>query len=287
MLRREKLKFLRKRIDLQGMGLELGPHVDPMFRKSRGDRVRYLETRSTAKLREIMQNSGRDPALVEEIDFVLNRDQTLSENTQGTLFDWVASSHVLEHIPDFVDHLTNVSSVLKDGGVYAAIIPDRNFCFDCLKPPTSLGEVLQAHLEQHKRPSIASNIDELRYGVRPEGIRVGGWTKEQAKGAMIPKFPGWEARVRAILKEGGSETRPDLWVGHSWRFDPVSFCRILADLARLELTSLQLTELKPTYNMDFIAILKKGAGVDIPAMEQLTQAVAADYQPPRYTSVAP
>lgn len=281
MPRRHKVAFLRDRIDLDGLGLELGPHVDPMFRKSRGVRVRYLETRSTETLRASMVAQGRDPALVEEIDYLLNRDQSLSQMTEGTLFDWVASSHVLEHIPDFVGHLAEVGSVLKPGGIYAAIVPDRNLCFDCLKPAASLGAVLQAHLEKRKIPDVASNIDELRLGVRPEGISVGGWTPAEASGALKPKFPGWEARVRAILDAGLDEDRPDLWAGHSWRFDPVAFAQILADLARFDLTPLHLVELVPTYHMDFIAILKKGP-VDGAAMEALAQDVAAQYDPPRY-----
>lgn len=283
MLRRAKLAFLRERINTGGLGLEIGPHVDPMFRKSRGDRVRYLETRSTGDLRQAMRAAGRDPAIVEDIDYVLDRGQTLAENVGGTKFDWVASSHVLEHIPDFVGHLHDVASVLKPGGVYAAIVPDRNFCFDCLKPQASLGEVLQAHLERRQVPSVASNIDELRYGVRPEGIKIGGWTADQAGGRLVPKFPGWQARVRAILETGGQEARPDLWAGHSWRFDPVGFTQILADLARLDLLPLHLAELKPTYNMDFIAILKLGEAVNAAAIDALCQRLALEYRPPDYT----
>ena len=54
MNRKAKLKFMRQRVDLNGIGLELGPHVDPMFRKSKGDAVKYLETRSTEQLREFL-----------------------------------------------------------------------------------------------------------------------------------------------------------------------------------------------------------------------------------------
>jgi len=284
MRRREKLEFLRERIDLTGEGLELGPNVNPMFRKSQGFRVNYLETRSTEELRQSMLAVGRDPALVEEIDFVLDRGRTLAENTSGKMFEWVASSHVLEHIPDFVGHLAQVASVLKQWGVYAAIVPDRNLCFDCLKPQASLGEVLQAYMECRQLPSLASNIDELRYGVRPEGIKVGGWTIEDANANLVPKHPGWASRVRAILKAGNNERRPDLWVGHSWRFDPASFSHILADLGRLDLTPLQLIELKPTYNMDFIAILRKQP-IDVTAMDRITQTVVSSYHPPQYRSV--
>jgi len=286
--RNEKISFLSERVNLDGIGLELGPHVAPLFRKSRGARVKYLETRPTEDIRAAMVKAGRDPSIVEDIDFVHDFDKDLSENVGGETFDWVASSHVLEHIPNFVGHLNDVRAVLREGGIYAAIVPDRNLCFDCLKSPSTLGDVVQAHLENRRYPTIASNVDELRYCVRPEGIKVGGWTVPQAGGALVAKYPGWEVRVRGILAAvTAGKARPDLFSGHSWRFDPVSFAQILADLCRLDLIGMQLTELVPTYNMDFIAILKKVPAVAPGAVAQIGRLVAEEYDPPRYPQALP
>ncbi len=285
MKRNDKIELLRQWVDSAGSGLEIGPHIDPMFRKSAGEAVKYVETRTTEELRAFMEKEGRDPDLVEEIDYLFHQGQPLAETVRGESFDWVASSHVLEHIPDFVGHLNEVRDVLKDGGVYAVIVPDRYLCFDCLKPPSSLGEVLQAHMEKRQVPTIASNIDELRYGARPKGIKVGGWRMPEASRGLSLKYPGWRERVRNILNSDGGETRPEIRMGHSWRFDPVSFAQILADLSSLELIGLQLVHLQATYNTDFVAVLKRVPQIDTEDVVRIGQAVDEEYDPPQYPNV--
>ena len=105
-----------------------------MFRRSQGINVRYVETRDGDTLRALVKEQGGDPSIVEDIDYVLERGKTLAEHAPGETFDWVTSSHVIEHIPDFLGHLKEVEEVLTPSGVYGLIVPDMNVTTP-LEPP--------------------------------------------------------------------------------------------------------------------------------------------------------
>ena len=47
-------------------------------------------------------------------------------------FDYVLSSHCVEHQPDLILHFKNVEKLLKKQGYYFLIIPDKRYCFDAL-----------------------------------------------------------------------------------------------------------------------------------------------------------
>ena len=280
MNREQKIEIIRSFLNMSGMGLELGPHVNPMFRKSKGDPVRYLESRTTDELRALMVSQNRDPSIVEDIDYILQRGTALREMVNSTKFDWVVSSHVIEHIPDFVSHLNEVASVLRGGGVYALLVPDRNYCFDCLKPATTLGAVIEAHLMKRQCGSVASMVDEWRYAVRPEGVTVGGWGSEATGRRLVQKYSNWLAQVRRAIKNGGSEATN--WFGHQWHFDPVNFSDIVADLIDLDLIQMEIIFLKPTYHMDFIALFRKTGNPNAENVRVVGGAVKSAYRKPNY-----
>lgn len=283
MRRQDKIDILRSQLSKDGPGLELGPHVNPMFRKSNGCNVAYLEARTTEQLRELMLRQGRDPALVEDIDFILQRDKRLPELVRGRTFDWVASSHVIEHIPDLVRHLQDVSAVLEDGGHYVLIVPDKNYCFDCLKPASSLGSVIEAYLLRRQTGSIESMVNEWRYAVRPQGVNVGGWNRRQAALPLDPKYENWISLVKGAVRNGSRGA--DNWYGHYWRFAPPIFADIMADLIDLDLIDLEVAYLLPTHDMDFLARMTKMAKPDAARARRIAHNVARDYRPPSYPRV--
>ncbi len=281
MKRPEKIKALSEHLNLDGPGLELGPHVEPMFSRRAGYNVKYLETRDTETLREVMVKEGRDPDIVQEIDFVLQRRVPLVENTGGETFDWVASSHVVEHIPDFIGHLGEVRDALNPGGAYAMIVPDRNYCFDCLKPATSLGDVIEGHVTKDRRGAIAGVVDEFRYGVLPKGVRIGGWTRRQSRRKLVHKYPDWKERLQRVLDNDFAIVNH--WYGHQWYFDPINFGEIYLDLVEFGFVDLQLEALIPTHFMDFLVVLRKSATLDPEAAQRVIDTAARRYKVPRYS----
>ncbi len=278
--RRQKVNYLTKQFNLDGLGLEIGPHVDPMFRRSEGINVRYLETRDGDTLRALVIEQGRDPSIVEDIDYVLQRGKTLAQHAPGETFDWVTSSHVVEHIPDFLGHLKEVEEVLSPNGVYGLIVPDMNYCFDCLKSKTLLGQVIEAHISQARPGAIAHMVNEWRYGARPRGIKVGGWTESEANGDLVRKTVDWKKQIARVLRHDGKEV--ENWFGHQWFFDLRNYGEIICDLMELELLNLQLEAIVPTYNMDFMVVLRKSDILDVDKAKAVVLQAAAEYREPNY-----
>ena len=279
MIRLQKIKILKSFFNPDtDLGLELGPHVNPMFRKSEGYRVQYLELRGSDELRALMQSQGRDPNLVEDIDFILQRDRPLPEIVGGKRFAWVVSSHVIEHIPNFAGHLLDISAILQTGGVYALLVPDRNYCFDVLKPPTSLGAVIEAFLNSRTSSPIARLVDEFRYGAFPEGVEKGGWSEADSGKSLVSKYPDWLKRVRRVIDSKGADAGK--WFGHQWCFDPVNFASIVADLIDLKLIDLELVHVRPTYHMDFIVVLRKTASARSASAREISRRMQKIYRRP-------
>lgn len=278
--RRAKIEVLSRYLRLNGSGLELGPHIAPMFRRSDGLEVRYLESRGGDELRALVTAQGGDPAVVEDIDYILQRGKSLAEHVGARRFDYVASSHVVEHIPDFLGHLREVAEVLVADGTYGLVVPDMNYCFDCLKSPTLLGQVIENHLTGARPGAMAHMINEWRYGARPRGVAVGGWSDAEAAAPLVGKTPDWKARVHRAIATGGQGV--DTWFGHQWFFDPRNFGEILCDLMELGLVPFQLSALVPSHHMDFIAVLDRTDTPDVARARALVAEVATRYHPPVY-----
>ncbi len=257
MSRKDKVQYLSIFIHPESsVGLEIGPNLTPLFSKKSGFQVNYLETVSTNELKRRVQDSGKDSDLVEEIDFVFQRGKNLVENIEKyNYYDYVVSSHVVEHIPDFVSHLQEVSIVLKDSGILGLIIPDKRLCFDFLKPHSTLGQVLQAYVEKRTEPPISSCIDEIRYGSRLKDIGKGAWDVNDS-GYLYPKYENYYSKLDKMLSNTGRLFSEKSFV-HTWFFTCDSFLSIFNDLQNLNLTDFSLIDIHPTGHMDFIAILGK------------------------------
>lgn len=253
--RQDKVKFISSYICPENsIGLEIGPNISPLFPRKEGFQVEYVESISTQELKDRCVNDGKDPNRVEPIDYIFQRDKGLV----GTVdkinhYDYVVSSHVIEHIPDIVTHLHEVSQVLNDTGLYGLIIPDKYLCFDYLKPPSTIGQILQAYMEKRTKPPISSYIDEIRYGTMLSSSNKGAWSISD-NGELQIKYQSSHKKIASIL----SDTKhTESWFGHTWFFSCESFLSIFNDLKLLNLTDLEMVDILPTGHMDFIVILGK------------------------------
>jgi hypothetical protein len=275
--RAEKIEFLAEALNARaGLGLEIGPGLAPMFPRRLGYPTRFLEQRTAEESRALCERRGKATDNIEEIDFLLRRDIPLPDLVGRQTYDWAASSHVVEHIPDFIGHLHDISALLKPAGAYGLIVPDRNLCFDCLKPLSTLGNVIQQHLERATAAPLATVIDEYRYGAAPEGQSGGGWRYEEEL-QLHPKTEGLDA-IREFLAQAQREPS----YGHAWRFTPPSFASIFFDLVALELTDLRLTAIRPSGAVDFLVVLTK-PGHRLPALTPAqVRPLLRGYRRPRY-----
>jgi SAM-dependent methyltransferase len=116
--------------------LEIGPLNNPSIEKKDGNHVFYADIRSTEELKI---HYGDNYKNICNIDFVIKDSYRESlKNTEK--FDYIIANHVLEHIPQLILFFLDIAEVLKPEGKLCLAIPDKRFCFDRFRNPTSFAE---------------------------------------------------------------------------------------------------------------------------------------------------
>lgn len=88
---------------------------------------------------------------VKKVDIVARGDELPFEENS---WDFVLSSHVLEHIFDPIKALKEWHRVIKPQGYICIIIPDKRRTFDRLRPRTKLNELIRRHSGEIPDPNI-------------------------------------------------------------------------------------------------------------------------------------
>ena len=140
-------EILENIIDIKSLrGLEIGPLTSPIVRpediEGRGQ-IFYLDHLSKAGLKEkYKDDSSINVEKIVNVDFVCS-DGDIVRSVEDKVFDYVIASHVIEHSPNLLKFVEDISSILSPGGLLFLIIPDKRFTFDLKRPETTFGEVLE------------------------------------------------------------------------------------------------------------------------------------------------
>ena len=223
--------------------LEIGPFDVPLFRD---DGTHYADVLDSDGLRSRATELARNPAGVPNITWVIPNGDLSVISTQ---YDLVASAHAIEHTPDLVAHLAQVSALLNPGGRYALIIPDRRFCFDQFLAPTTIASVLQASLEKRCRHTLESFLEHRALTTHNDPVRH--WMGDHGQQVTDP-----ETLSSLLMEYASSEGYLDV---HAWKFDPQSFGDLLQLLQSIGRTELVLERVYPTIrnDLEFFAVLRK------------------------------
>ncbi len=139
-------------------GIEIGALTTPLLRPPEAN-IRYVDHADQETLREKYRaDLNVDIDKIVPVDAIWG-DRTLAECFPGELFDYVLASHLIEHVPDVIGWLAEVSAVLRPGGRLVLAIPDRRYTFDVLRRETSLAELVDAHLRGARRPTPLQVFD--------------------------------------------------------------------------------------------------------------------------------
>ena len=225
--------------------LEIGPFFRPL---KRGPNVEYLDVLTAEQLRERATKLGIDPnRCPPHIHHVGGIEQV--ERT----YDAVLSAHVIEHQPDLVTHLQQVERLLKPGGGYFLIIPDKRYCFDHFIPESSLAGVIQAYDERRTTHTLASMIEHFVLTTHNDPERH--WRGDHGREIR-------DRRERLEFAYAEYARRHERYIDvHSWYFTPPVFRAIVATLKDVGLIGLEIAGLyHPAYGRnEFCAILKRTA----------------------------
>jgi predicted SAM-dependent methyltransferase len=250
--RKEKILF---DLNMEGLGLEIGPSHNPVVLKKEGYNVQTLDHLSAEGLKQKYAAHGEfgvDLENVEEVDFVWNGEPLpeLIGNTQ--CYDWIIASHVIEHVPDVLGFLQQCDQLLKPEGKLSLVIPDKRFCFDYLSPLTSTGQLLDAFEQKRTRPSVGQVFDHFANACKKDNEIA--WAEDVNEFSKIELIHPLHQAISLGWHWINSGEYIDV---HCWRFTLESFDMLMSDFKALELLELEVKSSFPTMGHEFYVTLGK------------------------------
>lgn len=203
--------------------LEIGAFDHPTFTKGESN-VYYCDYFSRSELKA---NYGKSrPRRVEnavDVDYVVkNIDFARSIDRK---FDLIIANHVIEHIPNMIGWLQNLSLVLKQNGLLFLTIPHKDYTFDKLRSPTSIWELIRNFDQNLQAPSLYQVADQLYYHRPIKAHDI--WQQKHQKLLNQRRFKNIKQAVKAakdkIAQNGYVDT-------HCNVFTYKTFLRILEEL---------------------------------------------------------
>lgn len=232
--------------------LEIGPFAAPLLKRPN---VKYVDVFSTSELKELAPKLGLDPESVPNISWVADPTDLSIVNEK---FQICLSSHVIEHQPNLISHLNQVSNLLEDNGRYFLLVPDHRYCFDHFMTPSTISQVIGAFIENRVSHAAQSFIESRLHMTHNDPTRH--WNNDHGSPEANPYFPTKNRveRLRDAINEARQTSIP-IRDEHAWYFTPLTFQSMLTDLKDLELIDLEIERMYPTLknSNEFWVILRK------------------------------
>ena len=252
--------FINKQVG--GSMLEIGPLANPFLSKDVYD-VYYADIKNKDEIFAVYRNCKElGPAdelygKITPIDFVV-KDGYL--NAVGDKrFSVVFSSHVLEHVPDVIGHLLELSEILEEGGHVAMIIPDKRYTFDHFREVTPFRDMMDVYLSKDIRSTArlvfdnCFNINSCNDPVKYHNSSV----SFEETAASAGKYTAALNAYKRVCDTGS------IMGVHYWVFTYTSFLDFLRDGLRAGLLPFTLRHSYPTIrgSMEFSVILQKDSSI--------------------------
>jgi SAM-dependent methyltransferase len=239
----------RASIDVATMrGLEIGPLAAPRIRKDEGP-VRYLDHASAAELRQkyaVTQVIEHHLDDIVDVDYVIGKDRTISETVrQDGPFDYVMASHVIEHIPDPISWMDDLTHVLKPGGIVSLIIPDKRYSFDINRGLTEISDLVDAYLRRLRQPSFRQVYDFHSKAIASSVDAAAVWAGT-ADAALARRDDVDDPDAAALQFCRRMQESDDFVDVHCNVFTPDSFLALFEKLAHLALIQFEIAAFFPT-----------------------------------------
>ena len=256
---RETLKTF---LDSKKPVLEIGP-LDKPFITNNDYNVFYADINDSETIRKIYSGDSEvNCGNVKEIDFVIR--ETYEKAVGNMKFQAVFSSHVIEHIPDIISHLIDISRILEDDGYVVLAIPDKRYTYDCFREVTPFRDAFEAYNDTSTAlPRLG--FDSIFY-YSPDNDAVLLWSGERSYQSIVAD----KEKYKNALSLWRSPN--DAGFFHYWVFTYLSFLAFIRDGLRSRLLPYKLCYSKPAqvFANEFHIVLQKNA--DILLREETTEA---------------
>jgi hypothetical protein len=242
-------------------GIEFGALDNPIYRREQGD-IRFVDYTTTEGLRAHPHAGTINKDAIVEVDYVWRGSGSLADVIEtGELFDYAIASHVIEHVPNVIGWFIGISEVLKTGAIFNLAIPDKRYTFDVRRKLTTLGELIEAHLNKYTFPSVRQMFDHCYEAV---AIEPGAIWRRETNIEEIPRLCGDIALQLAYDSSLQIVANDRYFDSHCLIVTPASFLTLLQGLYRLQLFPFLLREFHPTEmgDFEFFVSFEKSAMVD-------------------------
>lgn len=234
-------------------GIEIGPLASPLVKKQDGD-VRYVDRATTEVIKAWYSKAKNlDLKSIVPIDYVWG-DASLTEATgHKEYFDYCIAAHVIEHVPDLVGWLQEISAILTPGGIASFSAPDRRYTFDFLRPPTIVADIVEAYLLKRRKPAIRHIFDHFSSFAE---IDVSEAWKEEFDGSVLRP----EKKFSDVLDICKDALENDKYIdSHCWVFTASSFLQLLSALNQMNLIDFKINRFfgVEENNHEFVIQLEK------------------------------
>ena len=229
-------------IDLKSKILDVGPLNNPMFSKNEAD-IYYADVKSTEEIKNIYSylEESRFNRIV-DIDYVIEDSYENTFKDKDTKFDFIIFSHVFEHIPNPIEVLLDVSTILSLKGKLCILLPDKEFTFDHYRENTSFADWYDVYIrgEAHSLPRLV--LDNMLDSVTLNNP-MDYWNKN------VTEYPNPNISTCLDLYQKFVNGNEKSFEGHHWVFTDISFLKILENLYKLNLIPYNFLNFYPTaYN---------------------------------------
>jgi SAM-dependent methyltransferase len=242
MRRKERILNMIRR---DGVGLEIGPSFNPVTPKSEGFNVRIVDHLNANELRTKYENARVDLSKIEEVDYVFSGGSLFDLIGTSNRFDYIIACHLIEHTVDLLGFLVDCEKLLMPTGKLILAIPDKRFAFDCLRPVSTTGQVLQAHLNKGRFHSVGNVFDEVAYNcTRNNSIAWG--PRQSGRLKFFRPLSDAKAVYEQLLES------PSFHDIHAWQFSPSSFRLMIHDLAEIGAMRLREADFSDSIDQEFV-----------------------------------
>jgi hypothetical protein len=147
----------------KGSGLEVGARNNPYPFSSKCS-VAYADLATETIIKNVLQKGFKiEPSLnrggYSKIDYVLKGPKYGFEEIKNNFFDFVYSDNVLEHTPNPIFALIEQLRVTKVGGFVYAVIPNKEYTFDCNREPTPIDKLVAKYKNDLFNYSLEEALD--------------------------------------------------------------------------------------------------------------------------------
>lgn len=247
-----RMSFVQKFLDISHKKiLEIGVLDAPTLKKDESD-VFYMDWFSKEELYSFHRKTKSDRAeKLVDIDYVV-KEKNFAHKIDSK-FNLVIANHVIEHIPDTIRWLQNISFLLKNDGYLFLAIPHKEYTFDKIRPVTSLAQIIRNYDEDLDSSNVYQVFEHL-YMHRPIKARD-VWDNEYQYLLDRKRFNPKQA-LESAKKEVSSKKYVDV---HCHIFDYNSFLCLHQDLYSMGYIDLALSGSKDVEKAgnEFLIMLQK------------------------------